>query len=42
MRRKKHIILAFAQAIKGFLKAPAWPGAKRTHYLLYIKQIYDL
>ena len=32
-----------AQAVKGFLNAPtmAW-CVKRMHYLLYIKQIYDL
>ena len=32
--------MVFAQALKSFLKAQQWPGAKRTRYLLYIKQIY--
>ena len=39
---KRTIYLVFVQALKGFLKAQQWPGTKRTHYLLYIKQIYDL
>ena len=39
---KGTIYLVFTQPLKGFLKAHQWPGTKRTHYLLYIKQIYDL
>ena len=39
---KRTVYLVFTQALKGFLKAQQWPGTKRTHYLLYIKQIYNL
>ena len=42
MHGKHTILLVFMQALKGFLKAQQWPGTKRAHYLLYIKQIYDL